>query len=213
MIVGEGTTKSLTEVTIYPPSVTVIFPVVASAGTVTVNCVAVAALTVAEMSLNFTSFSEGIGLKLDPVIVTVVPTIPLVGANPDMVVSRTVKSAEENAFSRLVKTLIFPEVAVGGTVTVSSVADALEMIAVISLNATILSDGLGPKFSPEITTVVPGTPDVGVKPVITGGLTFASSSPSSHEIIKWDMPQISDKASSLKEIDMVFMRVMVGLSI
>ena len=183
MIVGDGTTKSLTELIVFPPIVTVIFPVVASAGTVTVSCVGVAALTVATTSLNFTSLSDGVVLKLEPVIITVVPTTPLAGANPDMLVSRTVKFVEDVEFFPLAKTLIFPVVAVAGTITVSCVADALEMTAVISLNATILSDGFVPKFSPVITTVAPGNPDVGVKPVIIGDLSVVSLSPSSHEIM------------------------------
>ena len=128
MIVGDGTTKSLTELIVFPPIVTVIFPVVASAGTVTVSCVAVAALTVATTSLNFTSLSDGVVLKLEPVIITVVPTTPLAGANPDMLVSRTVKFVEDVDFFPLAKTLIFPVVAVAGTITVSCVADALEIL-------------------------------------------------------------------------------------
>jgi hypothetical protein len=57
--------------------------VVAPTGTVTTKLVAVALVTVADVPLNFTVLFEGVGSKLVPVIVTDVPTTPIVGVKPD----------------------------------------------------------------------------------------------------------------------------------
>lgn len=59
-----------------------IVPVVAPLGTVTTNCVALADATVAEVPFIWTAFWLGVVLKAVPLIVTVVPTGPLVGTNP-----------------------------------------------------------------------------------------------------------------------------------
>jgi hypothetical protein len=67
-------------VPVWPATVTVRGPVAAPAGTVTVNEVVVAALTVAATPLkNVTAFAERVVLKLVPVIETAVPTGPVVG--------------------------------------------------------------------------------------------------------------------------------------
>jgi len=58
---------------------TVMGPVVAPAGTVTVSCVALAALTVACVPLKRTVFWLGVALKPTPEMVTVVPTGPCPG--------------------------------------------------------------------------------------------------------------------------------------
>ena len=68
---------------------TVIFPVVAPVGTVTVKLEEVAAVTTAVVPLNFTALLAGVVEKLVPVRVTVVPTVPEVGENPVRVGMRT----------------------------------------------------------------------------------------------------------------------------
>ena len=73
--------KLLKLVPVSDPTVTVIFPVVASEGTVEVILVAVLAVTVAVTPLNFTMLLIGIELKFVPAIVTDVPAGPLVGVN------------------------------------------------------------------------------------------------------------------------------------
>ena len=78
-----------------------IFPVVAPAGTSTVRLVAVAALTVAMVPLNFTVLLAIVGEKLVPVRVTMVPAVPVVGEKPVRVKgatgATTVKSLEDVA--------------------------------------------------------------------------------------------------------------------
>jgi hypothetical protein len=62
-----------------PAVVTLMGPVVAPAGTLTVSCVAVAALTVACVPLKRTVFWLAVALKPTPEMVTVVPTGPCPG--------------------------------------------------------------------------------------------------------------------------------------
>ena len=62
-----------------PGAVTLIVPVVAPAGTVTVSWVVVAALTVASVPLKRTVFCAGVALNPMPAMVTVVPTGPCFG--------------------------------------------------------------------------------------------------------------------------------------
>lgn len=66
-------------------TVSVIAPVVAPLGTVTVSDVVVAADTVAVVPLNFTTFADAVVLKFVPEIVTVVPTGAMVGEKLVMV--------------------------------------------------------------------------------------------------------------------------------
>ena len=80
LIVGGDTVKMPLLVPIEPPTVTLIFPVVAPLGTVTINFVVVAELGVAAVvPLNLTVLLALVVLKLVPVIVTDAPTAPLVG--------------------------------------------------------------------------------------------------------------------------------------
>ena len=79
------TVKLVADVPVPPAVVTVTVPFVAPIGTVTVIDVAVAADTVACVPLNLMVLFAGVVLKLLPVMVTVVPTAPLVGVNEVMV--------------------------------------------------------------------------------------------------------------------------------
>ena len=139
---------------------------VASAGTVTMSWVAVAAETAALTPLNFTMLSEGSVLKFVPVIVTSVPYAPDCGEKPVMVVCNTVKSADEVAVLPFRATLIFPVVADSGTVTTNSVAVALDTAAATPLNFTTFSEPVVLKFVPVIVTVAPGKPESGEKLVM-----------------------------------------------
>ena len=86
VIDGVGSTvKSLTLVTVTPLTVTEIFPKVAPAGTVVVMLVAVEEETAAAIPLKRTTFSVGVMLKFVPVIVTVVPSAPLLGVKLEKV--------------------------------------------------------------------------------------------------------------------------------
>lgn len=64
--------------------VTVTRPVVAPAGTMAVMLVEVLAVTFAVVPLNLTLLLDGVALKFVPLIVTIVPSGPLAGANEVM---------------------------------------------------------------------------------------------------------------------------------
>lgn len=148
---------------------TEIGPVVASTGTVVVRLVAVAAVTVAWMPLNFTRLSSGIELKSVPIIVTVVPSMPTVGVNPIIVKDGiTVKLLVLEIVTPFTVTEIFPEVAPSGTVTVMLDAVEAVVIAGTPLKLTILSDGVVLKFVPSIVIVVPTVALDGLNEVMVG---------------------------------------------
>jgi len=73
------------------PTLTLITPEVAAAGTVAVKLVAVLAVTVAIVPLNVTILLAGVALKFVPVMVTAVPAGPLRGANKVIVGDVAVK--------------------------------------------------------------------------------------------------------------------------
>ena len=80
LVIFGVTVKLLALFVLLPATVTEIKPVVAPAGTVTARAFAVAVVTVAATPLNFTVLLAGaFGSKLLPLIVTVVPSGPLVG--------------------------------------------------------------------------------------------------------------------------------------
>jgi len=95
VIVGAGSTVKLDGLdTVTPFKVTVIGPVVAPTGTVTVNLFLLGrdAVTTAGVPLNSTTFSARMVLKLSPFISILAPTAPLVGLRLVMLgVSDTVK--------------------------------------------------------------------------------------------------------------------------
>jgi len=74
-----STVKLLLEFAVAVPTVTLIVPVLAPAGTVTVKLFAVAAVTVAVVPLNFTVLELTVVLKFCPWMTTVCPTLPCVG--------------------------------------------------------------------------------------------------------------------------------------
>jgi hypothetical protein len=101
--------------------VTVIVPVVAPAGTTAVTEVAVFAENVAVTPLNLTDVTP---VRFVPVMTTLVPTGPLVGAN-DVIVGAepTPKLAVLAALPAGVVTWIWPLVAPAGTVAVIELAE------------------------------------------------------------------------------------------
>lgn len=158
-------------------------PVTASAGTTVVIEVAVLAVTTATTfvgepsvpslyTLNRTVLLDGVVLKLVPVMMTVVPTGPDGGENEVIVgaaVVVTVKSAILVAVLHPTRTLIFPVVALDGTVAeILDVVPLAETTAVEPLNLTVLLEVGVPKFAPSIFTTVPTTPEVGVNEVMEG---------------------------------------------
>jgi hypothetical protein len=166
------TVKLVELVAVFPPTVTVNFPVVAPEGIVVVIVVDVLAVTVEVVPLNFTVLLAGVVLKFVPVMVTVVPTIPLTGLKLVMmgnVAAPMVKSFALTTVIQLVVTDIFPVIDPGGTVVVILVAVLAVTVAVLLLkNFTTLSAGVVLKLVPVIVMVAPMGATAGVKEEIVG---------------------------------------------
>jgi hypothetical protein len=138
LIVAVGTTVNGSPLLATPPTVTVTFPVVAPAGTVAAILVADHDVGVAVTPLNETVLVPWVAPKLVPVIVTAVPTTPLVGDSAVMAgATVTVKGTPLLASPPTVTTTL-PVVAPLGTGTVRLVADHAVGVAVTPLNLTVL---------------------------------------------------------------------------
>jgi hypothetical protein len=162
-------TVNLWELQAVPPGVvTQIFPVVAPLGTVAVIWVDETTLNVVEETpLNFTLV---VPVKFVPMMVTDVPTGPLVGVNEVIVglaaVVVTVKLWELQSVPPGVVTQIFPVVAPLGTVAVIWVDEPPEkVVADVPPNVTAVAPV---RVVPVIVTIVPIGPEVGVNEVIVG---------------------------------------------
>lgn len=170
VICGEGITiKFVALVTVTPFTVTVIFPKIDPTGTIAVMLVEVDPLTTAVTSLNFTTFSEGVVLKLIPVIITVAPGAPLIGLKSVMAgAGMTVKSELLVMVILFNVKEIFPVVAPEGTVVVILVDVEAVTVVGVPLKVTTLFTGVVLKFVPVMVTVALTAPLVGVKLVIVG---------------------------------------------
>src|SRR6266513_1596783 len=168
VIVGGLMTVKLPALLAVPPGVvTLIGPLVAPAGTVVV--IAVAELTV-KLALTLLNSTAVAPLKLVPLMVTLVPTGPLLGVKLEIVGGlMTVKLAALLAVPSEVVTLIGPLVAPAGTVVVIAVAELTVKLALVPLNSTALAPV---KLVPLIVTLAPTGPLPGVKLVIVGGLAL-----------------------------------------
>jgi len=104
-------------------------------------------------------------VKLVPLIVTLVPTGPDAGVNPEIVGADpvTVKLDALVPVPAVAVTEILPVVAPEGTVAVICVALFRVNVAAVPLKATAEAPA---KLVPVITTDVPTGPEVGEKPVI-----------------------------------------------
>src|SRR5438552_542155 len=162
----KGPTVKLIALLAVPPAVvTLIGPLVAPDGAVAVIVVAEFTVKLALVPLNSTVLAP---VKLVPLIVTLVPTGPLVGVKLVMVGGlTTVKLLALLAVPPAVVTLIGPLVAPDGTVAVIAVAEFTVKLALVPLNRTALAPL---KLVPLIVTLVPTGPLVGVKLVLVGGL-------------------------------------------
>lgn len=101
---SSSTVKSSVEVAVTPFTVTEILPVVAFSGTTTVSCVSEAEVTVAPTPLNITVLFAAIALKFVPMIVTEVPSTPLVGVNPARVgLDKTASSLQEEMTGTIIE--------------------------------------------------------------------------------------------------------------
>ena len=112
-------------------------------------------------------------VKLVPLMVTLVPTGPLVGAKLVIVGKfTTVKLVALVAVPPGVMTLTVPVVAPAGTVAWIAVAEFTMNVAPTPLNRTAVAPL---KFVPLIVTLNPTGPLAGVKLVIVGGFTTTAS--------------------------------------
>jgi hypothetical protein len=115
--------------------------------------------------LNITAVAP---VKFVPLIVTLVPTGPLLGVKLVTVGGlETVKLLALLAVPAEVVTLIGPVIAPAGTVAVIAVAEFTVKLALVPLNITAVAPV---KFVPLIVTLVPTAPLLGVKLVTVGGL-------------------------------------------
>jgi hypothetical protein len=126
----------------------------------------------AAIPLNFTVLVPCAAPKFAPEIVTIVPTTPDVGFKLVMLGAGTVtvKLTPLLAIPPTVTTT-FPVVAPAGTAATMLIALQLVAVAAIPLNVTVLVPCAAPKFTPEIVTGVPTTPDTGFKLVMLGAGT------------------------------------------
>ena len=108
----------------------------------------------------------------DVLMVAVYPSHPDDGAGCGAMVitglAVTTKSVADAAALPPTETPINPVVAPAGTVAVMVVDVLAVTTAVTPLNVTVFAEGVGLKFVPVITTVVPTGPDVDTNDVIVG---------------------------------------------
>ena len=144
-----------------PATVTTTFPVVAPVGTGTTMLVGDQLVVVANVPLNVTVLVPLVAPKFVPVIVTEVPTAPLVGARLVSVGVTVTVNVSALLASPPTVTTTFPVVAATGTGTTILVADQLVGAAVVPLNVTVLVPCVAAKPLPEIVITVPVEPAVG----------------------------------------------------
>ena len=125
---------------------------------------------VAAVPLNLTVLVPCVAPKLVPVIVTAVPTGPLVGEQ-----ARQRRRHRDGEGQRLLArpptvTTTVPVVAPAGTGTTMLVADQLVGVAAVPLNVTVLVPCVAPKLVPAIVTAVPTGPLVGDRLVSVGAI-------------------------------------------
>jgi hypothetical protein len=166
------TVKSAVLVAVPPAVVTLTLPVVAPMGTVAVICVSeLTVKVVAEVVLNFTELAPKNPV---PVIVTTVPTEPLVGEKDAIVgtgAAVTVKFVVLVAFPSAFVTWTFPDCVPLATVALIcvllSTVNASDLLPIFTWVTSWESGGLL-KLVPVIVTTVPTGPLVGEKDEIVG---------------------------------------------
>jgi hypothetical protein len=152
-----------------PPTLTTTLPGVAPVGTGATMLVSVQVDTVACVPLNVTV--PRVVPKLDPEIVTDVPTGPDVGFRLVMLGGGVTVKDTPLLPTPPTNTTTFPVVAPGGTGIVMLVSDQLVDLPWVPLNVTKLDivPTVGPKFVPVIVIMAPTGPEIGLMLVIFGG--------------------------------------------
>jgi hypothetical protein len=158
--------------------ITRIGPVVAPVGTATVILVP-APFTAKPGAFTLSNETAVAPVKLVPLILTDVPTGPLVGLN-DVIVGApapvTVKFVELVAVPSGLATAIGPVVAPAGTVAVILCALSIVNVADVPLKLTLVTSG-PLKLVPWIVTEVPTGPLAGENELIVGAAAKAASAP------------------------------------
>jgi hypothetical protein len=129
--------KSAALVAAVPFTVTVILPAVFPLGTVAVMLVGEEEVTVAAIPFSFTMLLAFMVLKPVPVIVRELPSAPIPGVNEVMANGNTRNSVALVTVTPSRVILIFPVVAVTGTITVRLVGVLAVIVAVTPLNFTV----------------------------------------------------------------------------
>jgi len=162
-----GGTVKATPLLANPPTVTTTGPVVAFAGTGATMLVLLQLLGVAAVPLNVTVLVPCEVPKLEPLIVTAVPTAPEVGERL-LMLGATVNVTPLLATPPTVTTT-GPVVAPMGTGATMLVLLQLVGAAVVPLKVTLFVPWVAPKFDPLIVIEVPHAPELGERLVILGG--------------------------------------------
>ena len=162
-----GITPKGIPVLVWPFTVTVMFPVVAPPGTGVTTLVALQLDGELTMPLKLTVLVPCVAPKLDPEMVTDVPTGPEAGETLLRIGGR--KKRTPLLTWVLMVTTTFPVVAPGGTGVTILVSLQLEGAATAPLKATLLVPWDAPKLVPVIVTNVPTAPEFGDRLVMLGG--------------------------------------------
>jgi hypothetical protein len=161
-----------------PPTVTTTLPVVAPDGTGTTMLVADQLEGVAAVPLNVTVLVPCVAPRFVPVIVTTVPTDPLVGESDVKLGAAVVIVNGTPLLARPpTVTTTLPVVAPDGTGTTMLVADQLEGVAAVPLKVTVLVPCVAPRFAPVIVTTVPSDPLAGESDVKLGAVVIVNGKP------------------------------------
>ena len=184
-----------------PPTVTTTLPVVAPDGTGTTMLVALQLVGEATAPLNVTLLVPWLAPKLEPAIVTEVPTGPEVGFKLEMPGPvETVKVTPLLARPPTVTTTL-PVVAPEGTGTTIVVAFQLVGAAAVPLKVTVLEPCVAPKFEPVIVTEVPADPDVGFKLEILGHTVNAAPLLATPPTVTTTLPVVAPDGTGTTMLD------------
>lgn len=157
--------KSPALVAVLPATVTVMGPVVAPPGTVTIRLVVLPDVTAAVVPLNFTRLLPGVGSKLVPVMVTVVPMGPLLGVKPVMVGGTRKAKPVSVPVPPGVVTETIPELPAPTTASMEVGEFTVNELAVVPPKLTVVAPI---KLVPVIVTVAPAAALVGLNDVMVG---------------------------------------------
>jgi hypothetical protein len=170
-----GTTVKAMPLLVTPSALTTTGPLVAALGTGTKILVFVQPVGDAVVPLNVTV--PGVVPKFAPVIATVVPMDPDVGATLVMVGNEPILNVTPLLARPATATTTGPVVAPLGTGTTMLVLLQLLGVAAVPLNFTVLVPWVAPKFVPVIVTDVPTGPELGERLLMLGGTVTVNVTP------------------------------------